>query len=183
VCNNTSNSSLLVSLCIGFEMVALSHYFLVLLIGLSSLNEVNGSFWDHIVGISHLKSWIQGLTGDEDGAQQTKNNYATTNMLRAIDHHINGKHEDAKNIWKNVGQLAEGVVDSLPVVGHAKGGIHYAIGQRERGDAIMKSASRSVGVIAGGTGGFFVGGPVGAVAGGVAGGAAVDGIITGKRFN
>ena len=43
----------------------------------------------------------------------------------------------------------------------------------------MKAASRTVGAIAGGAGGFVVGGPVGAVAGGIAGGAAVDGITTG----
>ncbi len=43
----------------------------------------------------------------------------------------------------------------------------------------MKSSSRNVGVIAGGVGGFLVGGPAGAAAGGIASGLAMDGITTG----
>jgi len=74
-----------------------------------------------------------------------------------------------------LGKTFESVVEAVPVVGHVKGAIHYAFGGTERGNQIMKSASRPLGAIAGGIGGFFVGGPVGAVAGGVA----MDGIITG----
>lgn len=69
--------------------------------------------------------------------------------------------------------------DAIPVLGHIKGGIHYAVGDQKGGDQAMKSASRTVGVVGGGVAGIFVGGPVGAVVGGVAGGAAMDGIITG----
>ena len=70
-------------------------------------------------------------------------------------------------------------VDGVPVLGHVKGAIHYAVGDESGGDKAMKSASRTVGVIGGGAAGFVVGGPVGAVAGGIAGGAAADGIISG----
>ena len=42
----------------------------------------------------------------------------------------------------------------------------------------MKAASRTVGVITGGTVGMAMGGPVLAVAGGIAGGATVDAIST-----
>lgn len=70
-------------------------------------------------------------------------------------------------------------VDGVPVVGHAKGAIHYLVGDEIGGGKAMKSASRIVGVIAGGAGGLVVGGPVGAVAGGMAGGAAADAIISG----
>lgn len=71
------------------------------------------------------------------------------------------------------------LADGIPIVGHIKGGIHYALGDEAKGAQSMKSASRTVGVIGGGVGGFFVGGPAGSVAGGIAGGAAVDGIVTG----
>jgi hypothetical protein len=71
------------------------------------------------------------------------------------------------------------VIDGVPLVGHAKGGIHYALGDREGGDNAMKSASRTTGVIGGGVGGFLLGGPLGAVAGGIGGGLAMDGITTG----
>ncbi len=60
------------------------------------------------------------------------------------------------------------------MVGHVKGGIHYLVGDEEGGDKAMKSATRTTGVVAGGVGGFFLGGPVGAVAGGVYGGAVTD---------
>ena len=60
--------------------------------------------------------------------------------------------------------------DGIPVVGHVKGGIHYICGDKEGGDNAMKSSSRTVGVIGGGVGGFFVGGPAGAIGGGLTGG-------------
>ena len=69
--------------------------------------------------------------------------------------------------------------DSVPLVGHVKGGIHYACGDKQGGDRAMKASSRTVGVVGGAVGGFVVGGPAAAVAGGVAGGAAMDGITTG----
>lgn len=43
-------------------------------------------------------------------------------------------------------------------VGHIKGGVHYAMGDNEKGDDAMKSASRSTGVVLGGIGGFAAGG-------------------------
>ena len=69
--------------------------------------------------------------------------------------------------------------DGIPVVGHIKGAIEYAIGDTEAGDKSMKAASRTVAVVGSAVGGFMVGGPVGAVAGGIAGGAAYDGLVTG----
>jgi len=79
---------------------------------------------------------------------------------------------------KNAGEAVVDIADGIPVVGHVKGGIHYAVGDREGGDKAMKAASRTVGVIGGGILGM-AGGPAGAIAGGVAGGAVMDGVITG----
>ena len=70
------------------------------------------------------------------------------------------------------------VTNGMPVIGHIKGGIHYAIGDRKSGNEAMKKASRSTGVVVGGVLGVS-GGPVGMVAGGIAGGAVMDGITTG----
>ena len=69
--------------------------------------------------------------------------------------------------------------DGIPLIGHIKGGIHYVSGDPEKGENSIKAATRTTGVIAGGTVGFTVGGPVGAVVGGIACGGAVDGITTG----
>lgn len=77
-----------------------------------------------------------------------------------------------------VGGTLNDATDSIPVVGHVKGGIHYAFGDKNGGDQAMKLSSRTVGVLGGGAAGFLVAGPVGAVAGGIAGGAALDGITT-----
>ena len=87
--------------------------------------------------------------------------------------------ESSKEAVKATASTLNDAVDGIPVVGHAKGAIHYLVGDESGGEKAMKSASRTVGVIAGGAGGFVVGGPVGAVAGGIAGGAAADGIISG----
>jgi hypothetical protein len=54
------------------------------------------------------------------------------------------------------------MVDGIPVVGHVKGGVHYALGQNDKGDACMKGASRTAAVIGAG---IFTG-PGGAVCAG-----------------
>jgi len=87
----------------------------------------------------------------------------------------------AKSGIKAGGKLVEvgdGVLNGVPVVGHIKGGIHYACGDKDGGDQAMKAASRTTGVLGGGAVGIL-GGPAGMIAGGVAGGAAMDGITTG----
>ncbi len=52
----------------------------------------------------------------------------------------------------------------IPVIGDAKGAVHYLIHDKEGGNSAMKSASRTVGAIGGVVIGSLVGGPVGAVA-------------------
>lgn len=76
-------------------------------------------------------------------------------------------------------RFLSGVADSLPVVGHIKGAIHYGVGDKESGDNAMKSASRTTASIGGAVGGFFVGGPVGSALGAASAGYAMDGITTG----
>ena len=79
---------------------------------------------------------------------------------------------------KKLGSTLNDTADAVPVVGHVKGVIHYAVGDHEGGHQAMKASSRTVGVLGGGAAGFLVGGPVGAVAGGVVGGATMDGVTT-----
>ena len=71
----------------------------------------------------------------------------------------------------------DGILNMVPVAGHAKGGIHYICGDKEGGDAAMKSTSRTISVIGGAAGGM-VAGPAGAIAGGIAGGQAMDMLTT-----
>ena len=62
------------------------------------------------------------------------------------------------------------LADGIPVVGHAKGGIHYICGDEEGGEKAMISATRTTVVAGSGVVGTFVAGPVGAVAFGMHGG-------------
>ena len=81
-----------------------------------------------------------------------------------------GDEKAAKETFKAGGTF----IDGIPVVGHVKGGVHYAWGDKEGGDAAMISSSRATGVIGGSVGGFLVGGLPGAAAGGLAAGALMD---------
>lgn len=74
------------------------------------------------------------------------------------------------------------ILNGTPVVGHIKGGIHYAFGDTDGGNTAMKSATRTSGVVGGAVVGTIVAGPagtIGGIIGGIAGGAASDGAITG----
>lgn len=71
------------------------------------------------------------------------------------------------------------LVRLLKRIGHISGGIHYAVGDKDGGDQAMKAASHSTAVMAGGIGGFFIGGPIVAVSLGIGAGAAMDATITG----
>lgn len=77
-------------------------------------------------------------------------------------------------------RVVDGVTSGLPVVGHVKGGIQLALGDKEGGQATLLAATRTTGVIGGGLVGI-AGGPAGMVAGGMAGGVAMDGLITGAE--
>lgn len=97
----------------------------------------------------------------------------------AVVHCANKTAEAGERAGAELLGVADGMTDGIPVVGHVKGGVYRAIGDRERSDRALKSSSRSVSVLAGGVKGYLVGGPVGAVVGGVMCGAAMDGTITG----
>jgi len=92
--------------------------------------------------------------------------------------------ESVKSTAKVAGKTVDVVIEdidalanSTPGVGHIKGGIHYACGDKEGGHRAMKSASRTTGVVVGGVLGA-AGGPVSMYAGGFGGGVAMDTIAT-----
>ena len=95
-------------------------------------------------------------------------------VVKLAKHTVEAAVESGKVVIHTTNEVANG----MPVIGHIKGGIHYAIGDRKSGNEAMKKASRSTGVVVGGVLGVS-GGPVGMVAGGIAGGAVMDGITTG----
>ena len=134
--------------------------------------------------VSQLKSLVQVIVGDTEGALQTQEDFAFENTFPVISqiasagYAIGGDHEKAAELQEKFLVGVSDYADALPVVGHIKGGVHYAMGDNDKGDQSMKSASRSLAVAAGGVGGMIAAGPAGAVAGGIAGGVAIDSITT-----
>lgn len=88
--------------------------------------------------LSQVTSVVQLATGDAEGALETQ---------------------------RRCGKAMSDLVDGVPVVGHAKGVVHYTLRDTEGGDRAMKSATRTAGMIVGGAGGLLIGGAVGAVEG------------------
>lgn len=83
--------------------------------------------------------------GVKDYAERSVTWNAAETVVRAIaDDDFDD--EELKKKWKKVGSSCLELADGLPVVGHVKGVIHYATGDREKGDACMKAASRSLAV-------------------------------------
>jgi hypothetical protein len=66
------------------------------------------------------------------------------------------------------------MMDSMPVVGHTKAVVHYALGDEEGGDRAMLASTRTTVVMGAGAGGFLVAGP---------GGAAVAGVVAGTEWD
>lgn len=89
-----------------------------------------------------------------------------------------GKRKSAKKTQKEQLKYLNGVVNGVPVVGHVKGFIHYALGDKKGCNHCMEAASRSTAVVGGAVLGS-AGGPVGAAAGAAAAGVAADGVATG----
>ncbi|XP_054167651.1 uncharacterized protein LOC128965022 [Oppia nitens] len=137
---------------------------------------------DSIPVVSQVKSGVQLIAGDTEGAARTQENFLrntpvisqATSVVQLIAGDPDGALETQKRCVRNVSNIADGV----PVVGHCKGLVHYACGDQEGGNQAMRSATRTTGVAAGGVCGFVLGGPVGAVAGGITGGAYTDVLTT-----
>ncbi len=138
---------------------------------------------DSLPVVSQLKSAVQAMSGDLEGAKRTQENFSdqmpVVSQVKSIAQAASGDAEGARRTQEAFGNGLKDMSEGIPVVGHVIGAGYYIAGDTSEGDKAMKAASRTVGVVAGGVGGFMAGGPVGAFAGGVAGGAAMDGIITG----
>ncbi|CAF1595839.1 unnamed protein product, partial [Didymodactylos carnosus] len=138
---------------------------------------------DSLPVISQAKSVVQLIAGNSEGAARTHKNFVKgcPVLLQAVAFGAltQGKIGFAKESQIYFLKNMSNVADSIPVVGHAKGLIHYYIlGDMEGCNEAIKSASRSVGVAAGGIRGFTAGGPISGYAGGELGGIAADIVIS-----
>ena len=109
------------------------------------------------------------------GYENTWKDYSEKNLIagtvNATIHKLKGDDDEAARICERYLTSFEGIVDSVPGVGHAKGLVHYVAGDKEHGNRCMIGATRSaavasVGALTGGLGGgAFLGGVAGAEAG------------------
>lgn len=138
---------------------------------------------DSLPVISQVKSLVQVMSGDVDGARHTAENFANTGIvvsqITSLVHVMNGDDEAARETQKHFGKSMESFADSMPAVGHIKGSIHHGLGQTEKGNSAFKSASGSLLTIPAVVAGTIVGGPAGGAAAAVVAGQAYDGIVTG----
>ncbi|XP_055895672.1 uncharacterized protein LOC129927902 isoform X1 [Biomphalaria glabrata] len=136
-------------------------------------------------------SGLAKVWGDDEAAEKGLEKagncwkeYSETNVIAApvnmAVHKAKGQKGRVEEIQKSLGNAFEGVVNGTPVVGHVKGIVHYAMGDTEKGNICMESATRSAAVMGAGivTGGIGAGLLVGAGAG-ITTGVAYDGVATG----
>jgi len=102
---------------------------------------------DSVPVVSQTKSLVQAISGDTDGARRTQNNFSrqcpVVSQTRSLVEVTMGDANAAAETQKQFVQGASDFADKLPVVGHIKGGIHYACGDRDGGDKAMMHATRS----------------------------------------
>jgi hypothetical protein len=134
--------------------------------------------------LSQVVSAGHAIAGNVDKAREVQEKFLDrtseipiVSQLVSAGYAIVGDNNKARHHQEKFLEAVSDVADHVPVVGHTKGIVHYIMGDNKKGDAVMKSASRAVGVITGGAVGMLAAGPVGAAAGGVAGGAIMDSII------
>lgn len=67
----------------------------------------------------------------------------------------NGDVEAALETQRSCLRFVGGFVNGIPVVGHAKGVVHYVFGDSDGGASAMNTAWHSTAVMGGGAGGFW----------------------------
>ena len=110
-----------------------------------------------------LKALHQVLYDDVDRAKQTIDEFTRTNPLIfpvrvTYDLLIDGTDE-ATQTCKAFGGALDNMANSTPIVGHVKGAITVACGNKEKGTEILQQATRTTIVVGAGVGGFCLEGP------------------------
>ena len=103
---------------------------------------------DSIPVVSQAKSLVQVIGGDADGALRTQENFSrqcpVVSQTRSLVEVSAGDPEAARKTQEEFGRGMSDFADRIPVVGHVKGGIHYACGDRDGGDKAMMRATRGL---------------------------------------
>ena len=107
-----------------------------------------GNNVDTLPVISQTKSLVQAVSGDTDGALRTQENFSrqcpVVSQTRSLVEVSMGDADAALKTQQQFGEGMSDLADAIPGVGHIKGGIHYACGDREGGDKAMMHATRGL---------------------------------------
>lgn len=159
---------------------------------------------DSIPVVGHAKGVVHYAVGDKKGGDKamhksTKTTAAITvgavgGVAGAVGGAINGAGKaiggaidgaagavGGEKDRPHKGNFISNALDATPVVGHAKGVLHYVVGDKDGGDYAMRRATKTSAAIAGGVIGVpagAVGGAVGGAVNGAVGGAVVGGRLT-----
>lgn len=129
-------------------------------------------------GILITTAGVAKVCGDDKAASELANSagkaweeYSETNALAApinvMVHESKGDRRKAKKIAGSYLNAASSCADGIPVVGHAKGIVHYAMGDVDKGNKSMEASTRTTAVlgVSALTGGLGAGVAAGAAAG------------------
>ncbi|XP_017886517.1 uncharacterized protein LOC108628834 [Ceratina calcarata] len=133
---------------------------------------------DWIPGVSHVKSLVQAVTGDTEGAARTMENFhkecPIVSQVTSIVQLAAGDAEGALETQKRCLGTVNNVANGIPVIGHAKGLVHHAVGDHEGGNQAFNAATRSTVVVASGAAAGIATGGIGAIPAGIAAGVGYD---------
>eukprot|EP00930_Biecheleria_cincta_P021737 TRINITY_DN16016_c1_g1_i1.p1 TRINITY_DN16016_c1_g1~~TRINITY_DN16016_c1_g1_i1.p1 ORF type:complete len:248 (+),score=31.55 TRINITY_DN16016_c1_g1_i1:52-795(+) len=136
---------------------------------------------DWCPGVSQLKSMVQVISGDTEGALRTQDNFSCTcpgvSQIRSSIELLSGNAAAARQTQLGQLQFLNSVAESIPILGHAKGLAHHAYGDHLGGNRALVASTRTLAVTAGGLGGAVLG-PGGIAAGAIGAGCAIDGVFT-----
>lgn len=109
----------------------------LLVVSATATEEQSISFWDIIPVISQGKSLFQLIFGEKEDAAKTQKNFLNfgvgPSQLRSVYFVATGEPKKAWGIQKECLSSLEGVLDSTPIVGHMKGGVHLLAGDHDHG--------------------------------------------------
>src|SRR4051812_31348049 len=112
---------------------------------------------DSVPVVSQLKSAVQAIGGDLEGAERTQQNFVkvldrmpVASQIKSAVQAIAGDEEGAR-------RTQETFLNSTPVVGHIKGAVHLACGDEEGANEAFRSATIGVAKLAtGGVGALAI---------------------------
>ena len=111
--------------------------------------------------ISQVKSLVQVIGGDVDGARQTQNDFINkgivASQVKSLVHAIQGDNEAARETQRAFGGDLLQFAENTPVVGHITSGVHAIMGDQERARKVALGATKSTVVALAGAAGAVCG--------------------------